>query len=69
MHKTLRTAVSPSWLPCYHHKPAAERMQLGPFADLPDRRRPTLLNRVLLYDGGADAAAEIEAALPSGTAD
>ncbi|WP_406223683.1 hypothetical protein [Streptomyces canus] len=36
---------------------------------VPARRLPALLNRVLFADGGADAAAELEAALPSGTAD
>ncbi|MDQ0766703.1 hypothetical protein [Streptomyces canus] len=43
--------------------------RLGPFLHLPARRLPTLLNRVLFEDGGANAAAELEAARPSGTAD
>lgn len=42
--------------------------RLGPFLDLPARRLPALLNRVLLEDGGANAATELEALL-SGTAD
>ncbi|KUN74379.1 hypothetical protein AQJ46_02155 [Streptomyces canus] len=41
----------------------------GPFLHLPARRLPTLLKRVLFEDDGAYAAAELEAAQPSGTAD
>lgn len=43
--------------------------RLGPFLHLPTRPLPTLPKRVLFEDGGAYAAAELEAAQPSGTAD
>ncbi|MDX3672810.1 family 78 glycoside hydrolase catalytic domain [Streptomyces europaeiscabiei] len=43
--------------------------QLGPFLDLPAGRLPTLLNRVLFEDGGADAAAALETLLSSTAAD
>jgi alpha-L-rhamnosidase len=42
--------------------------RLAPFLDLPARRLPALLNRVLFEGGGANAAAEL-AALLSGTTD
>jgi len=43
--------------------------RLGPFLHPPTRPLPTLPKRVLFEDGGAYAAAELEAAQPSGTAD
>ncbi|WP_086804137.1 family 78 glycoside hydrolase catalytic domain [Streptomyces caniscabiei] len=41
--------------------------RLEPFLDLPARRLPSVLNRVLLEDGGTGAAAEFEALLSATT--
>ncbi|GAB2992388.1 hypothetical protein GCM10023080_067870 [Streptomyces pseudoechinosporeus] len=56
----------PAWRQTAYDVQPARR--LAPFLDLPARRLPALLNKVLFEDGGVDAAAELEALL-SGTAD
>ncbi|MGY1495898.1 hypothetical protein ACW4TU_04570 [Streptomyces sp. QTS52] len=47
--------------------PARLARRLEPYLDVPARELPTLANKVLFEDGGAGAAADLEALLSSAT--